>query len=278
MKISQQKRTRFVYLGLVLMVLALMVFSFLPLINSIRDEQQQTVSESVVSSASSAQWEKKAQGYQLVLEREPENQNALRGLLEIRLKQSNIAAALEPLTQLAQLNPQQSDYALLLAQTQQYLGDNRAAEATYRTLIAQNPGNILALKGLVDLLVAQQQSAPAIALVQKTLTQGVQAQVDDPNDRSIDIIAVQLLLGEIYLTQNRESEAIAVYDQAITRDSKDFRPVLAKALLLQKQGNAQQAESLFTQAIALAPVQYKDQIKAISVTASSEQKSVISDQ
>jgi Flp pilus assembly protein TadD len=74
-----------------------------------------------------------------------------------------------------------------------------------------------------------------------------------------------LLLAEIFVQQNRYPDAIAVYERAIKADEKDFRPLLGKALVLKEQGKMTEADSLFKQAILLAPVQYKDQIKEIAL-------------
>jgi hypothetical protein len=58
-------------------------------------------------------------GYQLVLEREPENQTALEGLLNVRLEMNNKQGAIEPLEKLIILNPEQEEYKNLLKQLKQ---------------------------------------------------------------------------------------------------------------------------------------------------------------
>jgi tetratricopeptide (TPR) repeat protein len=70
-----------------------------------------------------------------------------------------------------------------------------------------------------------------------------------------------LILGQVYAQQERYNVAIAIYEEASKRDETDFRPVLAKAMILKQQGNGEEAEPLFAQAIELAPANYKDQIQ-----------------
>jgi tetratricopeptide (TPR) repeat protein len=219
--------------------------------------------------------ETKALGYQLVLEREPENQNALEGLLEVRLKQNDLQGAIEPLEKIARLNPQQTDYTILLAQVKEKVSDYEGAIAAYRTILASHPRDIQALKGITDLLLAQNRAGEAVSLVQKTLVEAVKDKSTQPD--SVDptnATSLELLLGEIYVKQDRFSDALAVYEQAIKSNLKDFRPVLAKALLLQRQGKETEAKPLFEQAISLAPVYYKDKIKELTLKVSdSETKS-----
>lgn len=264
MKVSQQKRSRWVYFSLILMLLALISFSVLPLVSSIAQENQVLNQKSLGSETALSQAQKaletRALGYQLVLEREPENQNALQGLLEVRLQQNNIKEAIEPLEKLARLNPQQSDYTILLAQAKQQTGDYEGAIAAYRSILASQPRDIQTLKGITDLFIAQNRGEEAVSLVQNTI-------IEAAKDKSalVEATSLQLLLGEVYIEQERYLEALAIYEQAIKSDLKDFRPLLAKALILQKQGKATEAQPIFEEAVSLAPVQFKDQIKKMSL-------------
>lgn len=206
--------------------------------------------------------EAQARGYELVLEREPDNQTALRGLLEIRIQQGNVEGAIAPLERLADLNPDQTDYQVLLAQAHQQLGDAEAAARVYRDVLSRQPGDMNALQGLVGLMIAQERPEAAVALLQDTLRIADEQNAAQPG--SVNVTSVQLLLGQVYAEELRFEEAIAIYDQAIQGDSQDFRPVLGKAIVLQAAGRDDEAAPLFTQASVLAPAQYQDQISQLA--------------
>ncbi|MFO7145156.1 hypothetical protein B9T16_28820, partial [Arthrospira sp. PCC 8006] len=55
-------------------------------------------------------------GYQSVLQREPENQTALEGLVMVRLEQNQLEEAIAPLEKLVNLYPDVEDYQNLLKQ------------------------------------------------------------------------------------------------------------------------------------------------------------------
>jgi tetratricopeptide (TPR) repeat protein len=260
----QQKRNRWVYVGLILALLALLGFSGMPLIGSILQTNQSlakttAASTSNISQQMQAQLESQAKGYQSVLDREPNNNTALKGLLEIRLKQGDIKAAIEPLEKLANLNNNLPEYTILLAQAKQQIKDFEGAAAAYRQAIANNPTDLQALAGMTQLLIAQNRPEGAIGLLQDTIKGTDEGNKND--SESIDVTSVKLLLGQVYAKLQRYGEAISVYDSLAAKDSKDFRPVLSKALIFQEQGKNSEAKSLFKSAFSIAPSIYKDQIE-----------------
>ena len=215
-----------------------------------------------------AELEGRAKGYELVLEREPNNLTALQGLVEARIALGDLPGVVEPLEKLAELNPEVPNYSVLLAQTKQQLGDLEGAAQVYRSVLTTTPGNMEALQGLVTLLLGQQRPQAAVGLLQDTLKTSEQANEIQPG--SIDTISVKLLLGQVYVEQQQFEDAIAVYDNAIeeaatvqTGDAPDFRPTLAKALVFREAGNEAEAQPLFEMALSMAPVQFKDRIQQL---------------
>lgn len=244
------------------MVSALVLFSLVPLVMALW--QPRPPVDGVVNGATSL--ESQALGYQLVLEREPDNVNALQGLLEIRLQQKNLPAAIAPLERLGQIQADQVQYRILLAQLKAQLEDNNGAARVYREILNQFPYNIQALQGLSGLYAEQERPAEAVAIVQNAITQAIKSQTTVPGAVPPEqITSLQLLLGEIYLSQNRPDQAIAIYEAASKVNSNDFRPVLAQAQVMAQTGKLKEADPFFQQAIMLAPVQYKDSIKNIAL-------------
>jgi tetratricopeptide (TPR) repeat protein len=256
-----QKRSPWLSVILVLIALAFVGFSMLPLLGGIFQESKSSAG-ATSAAAKQADLEAQAKSWELVLQKEPQNPTALRGLLEVRLKQGDVKGAIAPLEQLAKLNPDETDYGVLLAQAKQQIGDREGAAQTYRTLLASKPGNLNALQGFVSLQIQQNRPEAAIGLLQDTLKTATQ--VNDIKPGTVDIPSVQLLLGQVYASQKRYIEAIAIYDEAIKANKQDFRPVLAKAIILKAQGKVAEAQPLFTTAVSLAPPQYKDQVKQLA--------------
>ncbi|WP_338440915.1 tetratricopeptide repeat protein [Synechococcus elongatus IITB4] len=197
-----------------------------------------------------------ANAYQTVLQRDPDNLSALRSLIGVYLQQQQLSEAIAPLQRLAKLQPQQPAYRVLLAQTQAQLGDREAAAQTYRQILEKAPTHLEALRGFTRLLLDQKQPTAAVDLLQKAR----QTSKISPADQ----VSIDLMLAQVYANQGQIADAIALYDRSIQSNSRDFRPLLAKALLLQQQGDSQKAAPIFREAIAIAPAQYRDQIQQLA--------------
>lgn len=265
----KEKKRGLLILFIVLLILALAGFSISPLLSGIL-EGTQTQSQAsptptpTVGADRISDLQSQARGYELVLQREPDNQTALRGLLEVRLElvrleQGKVEDVIDPLEKLSELNPTNRDYSVLLAQAKEYTGDREGAAQVYRGILTQQPGDLVALQSLSELLVRQERPEAAIGLLQDTLNAAPQVNQLQPD--SIDVTSVQLVLGSVYAKEQRYEEAIAVYEEAMKGDAEDFRPIYGKAVILQEQGRSEEAQGLFAKALDLAPPNVKDRIK-----------------
>jgi tetratricopeptide (TPR) repeat protein len=250
---------------LTLALAAFLSLSFLPFLSGNANRRATGTNETPAAdpSAMQAELEAQARGYELVLEREPDNQTALRGLIDTQVQLGNVAAVIAPLEKLVELNPTVTEYQVLLAQTKQQTGDLEGAAQIYRTVLDQQPTDMNALQGLTALLVQQGRPQAAIGLLQDAAATAERLQTEGPPP-GLDPISIKLLLAQVYLEDNQADQAIALYDEAVTAAPEDFRPLLAKALVLQEQGNAAAAKDLFDQATAIAPAQFKDQIQQMA--------------
>lgn len=268
------KRRGLITVVVVLSLIAFLGFSLVPILDSIlkASQAQSTSTPTPTQTAQSGDKQSEllqaqARGYELVLQREPDNVTALRGLLQVRLELigqgvGDIKDAIAPLEKLASLNPETTEYGILLAQAKERTGDREGAAQAYRSILASKPGEIKALQGLVNLLLVQQRPEAAIGLLQDTLKAAPAANLAKPE--SVDVTSVQLILGQVYAVQKRYEEAIAIYDESAKANPKDFRPTLGKAIVLKEQGKTDEAKTLFDRATELAPPNYKDQINQLA--------------
>jgi tetratricopeptide (TPR) repeat protein len=267
----QQKKQRW---GLIVVLgfssLMFLGISMFPLIGAIMNQRKETTAISTATPSpgkdSAEMLQKDEEGYQTVLKRDPNNSSVLQGLVETRLKliQQGVRKpkdVVEPLEKLSKLNPSDLRFSIALAQAQEQSGNIAAAAAAYRTVLDQQPANRESLQGYITILLKQNQSAAAFDVLQKSIATAKQINQQQPN--SADLSAIELMLGDVYLAQQKSAEAIALYDRLHKDNPTDFRPVAAKGLALRSLGNNTEALALFKSAQALAPEQFKDKIQQL---------------
>ncbi len=269
---SQARNRWMLYSVLGFVAVAFIGVSFAPLIAAFNNGQssneetatvRNTLKTSSPAAAQISKLTKDVQFYQRLSQEEPENTAALKRLIEARLqllslKQGDIKAVIEDLEKLVKKTPEQAEYAVLLGQAKQQVGDKEGAAKAFRSALKTKPGDSKVIEAYVSLLLQQKRPQQAISLLKDNLSTAAKANKFEPG--SIDVTAVQTLLGSVYAKENRYGEAIAAFDIAIKNDKQDFRPVMAKALLLKQQGKVDEAKPLFTKAAELAPAKYKDEI------------------
>ncbi|MGF1520890.1 MAG: Tfp pilus assembly protein PilF [Leptolyngbyaceae cyanobacterium] len=215
--------------------------------------------------------EARVKSYEIVLEREPNNQvvieeltTALQGLVYARGQQEGVEATVEPLERLIELRPDVSDYRVLLGQTKEQLNDLDGASQEYRTVLTQEPGDVSALQALVSLLLIQDRPQAAVGLLQDTIKSA--PQVNEVTPGSINVALVKALLAQVYVEEDRLNEAIRLYDEALETSDEDIRfgLLVDKALVLRELGQTAEADALFKEAEEQAPAEFKDQIRQMA--------------
>lgn len=204
--------------------------------------------------------------YLAVLQREANNQPALQGLVETRLQlvqlgQRKAEDVIEPLQKLAKLQPERIEYQVILAQAQQQAGKVDEATQEYQQILAKSPANPEALQGVTQLLISQQRAADAIPALEQGLAAAQEANKKQPG--SVDTLALNLLLGDVYRAQKDITAASDLYEKLMKEAPQDFRPVATKGLLLKDQGKKDDALKQFQTALSLASEQDKPRVQAL---------------
>ena len=266
---EETKRNRWIpRIALIFFALVLLGAGIAPAIGPLLGGSNATSPPSTGASpdAQKTELERTLQGYEAVLQREPENPNALRGVIEVKGKLGDVKGTIAPLEKLVKANPNVPDYAVVLAQAKQYLKDDEGAIQVYRDALTAKPADLQILGALSQLLVKQDRPQAAIGLLQDTLRDA--PKFNQANPGSVDTVAISVLLGRTFANQKRYDESYRVLDTAIKEKPDNFQAYLAKALALKEQGKASEAKPLFEKATSLAPAELKDRIGLLSASPS----------
>ncbi len=222
-------------------------FSFGPILQALGPSDSQDTANLVTE-----QLRAQADGYRAVLEREPDNPIALRGLIDTQLQLNEPQGAIEPLKKLVELEPENRQLRAFLAQIQRETGDLEGALEQLQVLHKKDPKDSQVLQELADVQLALGRPSEAIDLLENYLKE-----VPEDDD-------VRLRLAFVYARNNQTEKAVALYDEMIAADPSDFAPVLGKAMALSSAADADlraKAPELFEQAARLAPPKLREEIR-----------------
>jgi len=159
--VSQPSRSRwFINLVLALGAVFFIGASMLPLLEGMVGNRQPAqeatpTASQTARSQSSSPLVNQAQEYELVLKQEPDNQAALKGLVEVRVRQRDFQGAIAPLEKLIALNPNEGLYHLVLGQVYAAQGNSDRANAAFDRTIQINQKDYRPVLGKALLLKEQ---------------------------------------------------------------------------------------------------------------------------
>ncbi|WP_042695546.1 tetratricopeptide repeat protein [Azospirillum sp. B506] len=130
---------------------------------------------------------------------------------------------------------------LRIAEATRNGGDNQAAIALYRQIVAANPTSPLPLLGLGDALYEGRAFDEAIAAYQAAL------RLDAGNPDA------QVGIGRVDLARNLPADALAAFDGALAKAPQHAAALNGKGVALDLMGRPEEARILYRQVLALQP-------------------------
>ncbi|MGK7906552.1 MAG: tetratricopeptide repeat protein [Synechococcus sp.] len=238
---------------LIAAVAAFVGFSLLPALGGLKGLKLNF--SNATAQLSVEQVQKEIDGYELVLEREPDNELALQGLTNDLLQLGRFEAAIAPLQKLVAIQPDRVGLSLELGQLQVQAGQVDEGLQTLQALYEDYPERPDVLETLVDADLSVGKSAAAIALLEQKHRKGA-------------TVEISLLLAKAYRTGDRFADAMTVYDRLLDSEPTDFRPAFEKAIALtnapKEQRNFEEAQKLFERAETTAPGGISARIREIA--------------
>lgn len=163
-------------------------------------------------------------------------------LLELLVGLERRQEATVLLEQMADREPQRWSLRLMLAELRRHQNDRGGAERELRQVLSLQPDRLEALQLMALVLVEQGRGAEATSQLQAALQRASQPR---PQPQALGI---GLLLGDLQRRLGQSAQAEALFVKLAADFPADQRPLLARALLKQEQGNSKEALELLAQA------------------------------
>ena len=160
-------------------------------------------------------------------------------LLKLRLALDDQKGAIALLEPLSDQRPEQWNLRLLLAEMRRSQQDPSGAERELRQILNVHPLQVDALQQLTRLQLEQRRGDQAEQQLRAKLL---------ASKGKAEALPLGLLLADLQQRRQKSAEAEVTYKQLINSHPEDPRPLLALALLHQKQGASDQAINLLREA------------------------------
>lgn len=210
------------------------------------------------------------QQYEEALSNSPEDPTSLEGAAVTLVDLGEYERALPLLEKLTKEKPNDVEAYQLLGEVKYELNDFEGSASAYRSALSASDGmNFEVLRGLTNSLLAAKKPSEAVQVLlsfREHLNDGrsdaseiltdANSMVEQKTEK-VDPVQVELLLGKAYSDWGHVSDAVAVYDQLISKYPNDFRGYLAKGIILKENGKVGDAERMFIQAKFFAPEKAK---------------------
>ncbi|KAF5747540.1 chloroplast lumen common family protein [Tripterygium wilfordii] len=182
------------------------------------------------------------------LNRQPDDIEALRSLMEVKIKSRKLSEAIEVVDRLIELEPDDEEWPLLKTHILSYTGHHEEARKGFEEILAKDPFHVEAYHGL---LIACSETDGSMDQVLKRI-EGAMDRCKKENKDS-ELRDFKLLLAQSKVIEGNYFDAIKLYEQLAKDEPRDFRPYLCQGIIYTLLRKKDEAEKQFEKFRRLVP-------------------------
>uniref|UniRef100_A0A7N0RGT4 Chloroplast lumen common family protein n=1 Tax=Kalanchoe fedtschenkoi TaxID=63787 RepID=A0A7N0RGT4_KALFE len=197
--------------------------------------------------------EEKERNLEEYLSSHPDDVEALRSLMELKIKNQKLQEAIGVIDRLIQIEPGEKEWPLLKAHLYSYNGEYETARAQFEEVLAKDPLRVEAYHGLV-MAVSQSSSGDELKGVFERIEKAME--VCKKERKKEDLRDFKLLVAQIRVTEGNYNEALKVYQGLVKEEPRDFRPYLCLGIIYTLLKKSDEAEKQFHMYKRLVPKEH----------------------
>ncbi|KAK3016096.1 hypothetical protein RJ639_006340 [Escallonia herrerae] len=194
--------------------------------------------------------EEKEKNLEEYLDSHPDDVQALRSLMELKIKYKKVQEAIKTIEQLIRLEPDDIEWPLLKAHMHSYNGDQELAKIGFNEILVKDPLRVEAYHGLV-MAASETDSSEELKEVEKRIGEGMEMCKREKKEE--DLRDFKLLLAQIRVIEGDYSDALKFYQQLVKEEPRDFRPYLCQGIIYTLLRKKDEAEKNFQKYRRLVP-------------------------
>ncbi|KAK6943707.1 hypothetical protein RJ641_024809 [Dillenia turbinata] len=157
----------------------------------------------------------------------PEENEVLRDLLEVKIKARKLDEAIEVIDKLIKIEPNEPEWPLLKCHIYSHKGENEKARLGFEEILANDPLRVEAYQGLV-MTASQSESENELSDVVKRVQDAMETCRKDKKEEVRDF---KLLLAQIQVKEGNYDDALKIYQELVREEPRDFRPYLCQGII-----------------------------------------------
>jgi len=178
----------------------------------------------------------------------PSDVDALRSLMEVKIKSRKLTEAVEVIDRLIKLEPEEKEWPVLKANIFTYSGDLDLAKTGFEEILAKDPLRVEAYHGL---LMAYSDAGLDLKEVESRIEEAMLKCKKENNQN--DFRDFKLLVAQIRVIEGKHSEALKLYQELVKEEPRDFRPYLCQGIIYTLLKKKDKAEEQFDNFRKLVP-------------------------
>ncbi|KAK4272945.1 hypothetical protein QN277_021430 [Acacia crassicarpa] len=182
------------------------------------------------------------------LSNNPNDTDALRSLIEVKVRARKIEEAIQVIDRLIELEPEEFEWPLLKAHMYVYNGNYELAKEKFEEVLTKDPYRVEAYHGLV---MATSESDKSLVDLLSRVEEAVE--LCKKQKRESEVRDLRLLIAQIKVMEGDISDALKAYQELIREEPKDFRPYLCQGIIYTLLRNKDEAEKQFDKFRRLIP-------------------------
>ncbi|KAL8152650.1 hypothetical protein V2J09_010410 [Rumex salicifolius] len=185
----------------------------------------------------------------------PNDAEALKTLLEFKMRNRHLQEVVEIASKLIELEPDDVEWPLLRGHTYCYMGEFEAAKPVFEEIIAKDPNRVEAYHGLV-------MSATQLDADDGKELDEVERRIQDAigrlkkENKKADVRDFYLLIAQIRVIQGEYMDALNVYQDLVKQEPRDYRPYLCQGIIYTLLRKKKEAEEQFEKYKRLVPKEH----------------------
>ncbi|XP_021775547.1 protein SLOW GREEN 1, chloroplastic-like [Chenopodium quinoa] len=181
----------------------------------------------------------------------PNDVEALKSLMEARIKNKKLPEAVEVLNRLIELEPEDVEWPLLRCHMYTYMGESEMAKSGFEEIIAKDPLRVEAFHGLVMSVSQGESDGKQMEEVTRRIEEATErCKKEKKNEEMRDF---KLLMAQIRVIEGNYVEALKVYQELEKEEPRDFRPYLCQGIIYTLLRKKDEAEKQFDKYKRLVP-------------------------